>query len=181
MTDLAMLKKITGESDEELLSLLFTMAEEKVLALTNRSKMIYPLQKDYGAVILESSSYHCKIRITKLPVVETKIIITVKGYEYNITTSVETAKLNNAGSIQVWNNPLISSYKEAKDLVEWVGNFYRSGNQYELRYRGDPILDCNDLAYLENKYVSDLLVRLEEIGLNFAGGLSGTLVARREK
>lgn len=139
------------------------------------------IEKDYGAVILESSSYHCKIRITKLPVVETKIIITVKGYEYNITTSVETAKLNNAGSIQVWNNPLISSYKEAKDLVEWVGNFYRSGNQYELRYRGDPILDCNDLAYLENKYVSDLLVRLEEIGLNFAGGLSGTLVARREK
>lgn len=44
MTDLAILKKITGESDEELLSLLFTMAEEKVLSLTNRSKMIYPLQ-----------------------------------------------------------------------------------------------------------------------------------------
>ncbi len=44
MTDLEMLKKITGESDEELLSILLQMAEEKVLALTNRSKMIYPLR-----------------------------------------------------------------------------------------------------------------------------------------
>lgn len=44
MTDVEMLKKITGESDEELLSLLLTMAEEKVLSLANRTKMIYPLK-----------------------------------------------------------------------------------------------------------------------------------------
>lgn len=44
MTDTEMLKKITGESDEELLSLLLQMAEDKVLSLTNRTKMIYPLK-----------------------------------------------------------------------------------------------------------------------------------------
>lgn len=44
MTDVEMLKKLTGESDEELLSLLLSMAEEKILALTNRSKIIYPLK-----------------------------------------------------------------------------------------------------------------------------------------
>ena len=44
MTDTEMLKKITGESDEELLSLLLQMAEGKVLSLTNRTKMIYPLK-----------------------------------------------------------------------------------------------------------------------------------------
>ena len=44
MTDLEMLKKITGEGDEELLSLLLSMAEEKVLSLANRKKMIYPLK-----------------------------------------------------------------------------------------------------------------------------------------
>ena len=44
MTDIEMLKKITGESDEELLSILLQMAEEKVLALTNRSKTICPLR-----------------------------------------------------------------------------------------------------------------------------------------
>lgn len=44
MTDLEMLKKMTGESDVELLSLLLVMAEEKILSLTGRTRMIYPLK-----------------------------------------------------------------------------------------------------------------------------------------
>lgn len=44
MTDIEMLKKLTGEGDEELLSLLFSLAEEKILSLTNRKKIIYPLK-----------------------------------------------------------------------------------------------------------------------------------------
>lgn len=37
--DVSILKKLTGESDEELLSLLLLMAEERLLELTNRTKM----------------------------------------------------------------------------------------------------------------------------------------------
>ena len=53
MTDLEMLKKMTGESDEELLSLLLTIAEEKVLSLAGRTKIIYPLKpavRDWAVV-----------------------------------------------------------------------------------------------------------------------------------
>lgn len=53
MTDVEMLGKITGESDAELLSLLLTLAEEKVLSLANRTKMIYPLKpavRDWAVV-----------------------------------------------------------------------------------------------------------------------------------
>ena len=39
MTDLEMLKKLTGESDEELLFSLLKMAEGEILSLTNRSRM----------------------------------------------------------------------------------------------------------------------------------------------
>ena len=60
-----------------------------------------------------------------------------------------------------------------------MGAYYKGGNQYELKYRGDPILDTNDLAYLESRYVENLMIRLEDVGLNFSGALSGTLVARR--
>lgn len=141
--------------------------------------MINDTVQDFGAVIEESSSYWCRVKITKPPAKDTKTVITVRGYEYNITTSQETTKLNNTGSIQTWNNPLISSEEDAKNLVEWVGAYYKGGNQYELKYRGDPILDTNDLSYLESRYVEDLMVRLEDVGLNFSGALSGTLVARR--
>lgn len=137
-------------------------------------------EQDFGAKVVESSSYWCKVRITKPPTKDTKTVLTIRGYEYGISTSGTSTKLNNTGSIQTWNNPLISSEEDAANLVEWVGEYYKSGNQYELTYRGDPILDYNDLAYLESRYVQDLLVRLEEVGLNFAGSLSGTLVARRK-
>ena len=44
MTEAAMVKKITGETDDDLIELLLQMAEEKVLALTNRTRMINALK-----------------------------------------------------------------------------------------------------------------------------------------
>lgn len=45
MTDIEKLKKLTGESDEELLSLLFEEAEAFVLSYTNRTKLVTGLEK----------------------------------------------------------------------------------------------------------------------------------------
>lgn len=53
MTDLEMVKLITGESNEELLSTMLQIAEEKVLSLSGRTKMIYPLRpavRDWAVV-----------------------------------------------------------------------------------------------------------------------------------
>ena len=45
MTEIEKLKKLTGESDDELLSLLLEEAEAHVLSYTNRTKMISELRK----------------------------------------------------------------------------------------------------------------------------------------
>ena len=45
MTDIEKLKKLTGESDEELLSLLRDEAEAFVLSYTNRTKLVSGLDK----------------------------------------------------------------------------------------------------------------------------------------
>lgn len=138
------------------------------------------VEVDYGATITESSSYWCKVKITRPPASDTDVTMTIKGYEYNISTILEPITLNNAGSIMSWNNPLISSLEEAKDLAEWIGLYYKGANKYELSYRGDPILDTNDLVFLESHYVDDLMIRLEEVGLSFSGSIKGTLVGRRK-
>ena len=65
--------------------------------------------------------------------------------------------------------------------MEWVGAYYAAENEYKLEYRGDPVLDPNDLIYLESRVVDELMVRLEETDLKYTGRLSGTLRARREK
>ena len=137
-------------------------------------------EHDFGAEIVERGSYWCKVRITSPLEEDTEIDLKIKGYVYNVSTKEEVAKLNDNGSVKTWENPLISTSETGKNLVEWVGEYYKGQNQYELKYRGDPILDCNDLVYLESMYVQDLLVRLEEVTLKFQGNLSGSLVARRK-
>ena len=92
---------------------------------------------------------------------------------------MSTTKLNNNGSIKTWDNPLISSEQDAANLVEWVGEYYAGENEYKINYRGDPVLDGNDLVYLESLVVKDLMVRLEEVNLKYSGSLSGNLKARR--
>ena len=45
MTEVEKLKKLTGETDEELLKLLLSEAEEFVLAYTNRTRIVTGLEK----------------------------------------------------------------------------------------------------------------------------------------
>ncbi len=143
--------------------------------------MIGDTEFECGAIIEQIGSYFCKVSIADPPAQPTDIELTIKGYEYGISTTLTATKLNNTGSIKIWDNPLISSEGAAADLVEWVGEYYAAENEYELEYRGDPILDCNDLIYLESRMIDDLMVRLEETDLKFTGSLSGKLRARRKK
>lgn len=145
------------------------------------SCLIDDVEFECGAIVEQIGSYFCKVTITDPPKQPTDVVLTIKGYEYGISTAQNTTKLNNNGSIKTWNNPLISSEADAANLVEWVGEYYAADNEYDLDYRGDPVLDCNDLIYLESRVIEDLLVRLEETNLKYTGSLSGTLKARREK
>lgn len=143
--------------------------------------MVGDVELQCGVVIEQPGSYYCKVKITDPPVIPTDVTLTIRGYEYGISTSQTATRLNNNGSIKTWDNPLISSEADAANLVEWVGEYYAAENEYTLTYRGDPVLDCNDLIYLESRVIEDLMVRLEETDLKYSGSLSGTLKARREK
>lgn len=134
---------------------------------------------DVDVEMVQQTTYWCKVRIKNPPAVPMKVQLTIRGYEYGISTAMKSVKLNNSGKIQTWDNPLISSEQDAQNLVEWVGNYYASGNQYEITFRGDPSLDCNDLVYLENLYVENMMIRLEEIETTYEGAISGKITARR--
>lgn len=135
---------------------------------------------DYGAEVVEQKTYWCRIRISNPPAVPEKVNLTVRGYEYGISTTMKSVSLNNNGKIQTWDNPLISSEVDAQNLVEWVGNYYASGNEYELKFRGDPALEVNDLTFLESAYVENLMIRLEEVETDYSGSITGKITARRK-
>lgn len=133
-------------------------------------------QEGQAATIVESSNYFATVEITG---VTGLVEISISGYEYITSQARITRPLNPTGSLEIWENPLVSDMIHAADLAEWIGNYMKSDREYELQYRGEPRIDANDLAFLENRYVPNMMVRIYDHILKFNGALSGTIKARR--
>lgn len=127
--------------------------------------------------IVDSSAYYVTVELSG--VIGTAEV-EISGYEYIVTQALVSRQLNPTGSLEMWENPLVSDTIHAADLADWVGDYMRADREYELAYRGEPRIDANDIAFLENKYVPDLLIRVFEHTLKFNGALSGTIKARRD-
>ena len=127
--------------------------------------------------IVESSSYYATVSISG---VAGPCEVIISGKEYAVTQSKITKQLNTTGSHATWENPLVSDSGHASDLADWVGDYLKSDREYSLDYRGEPRIDTNDILFLENKYVPDMLVRVSDHTLKFNGALSGSITARRD-
>lgn len=127
--------------------------------------------------IIDSSAYYATVELVGvLGAVE----VAIAGKEYVTTQAKVSRQLNPTGSLEAWNNPLVSDTVHAANLADWIGDYMKSDREYDLSYRGEPRIDANDIAFLENKYVPDLLIRVTDHTLKFNGGLSGTIKARRD-
>lgn len=129
--------------------------------------------------IVESSAYYVTVEASGI---QGSVEIVINGWEYVVNTQAKVTKqLHTVGTVETWENPLISDQGMAMDLAQWIGDYLVSDREYDLSYRGEPRIDANDLAFLENKYVPDMLIRIYDHTLNFSGGaLSGTIKARRD-
>lgn len=134
-------------------------------------------QAGQTAAIVESGAYYAVVELTG---VSGPVEVAVTGREYILTSSRVSRQLNPLGSLEIWENPLVSDTVHAVNLADWIGDYMRSDREYDLQYRGEPRIDANDIAFLENKYVPDMLIRIYEHTLKFNGALSGTIKARRE-
>lgn len=134
-------------------------------------------EKGQSVSIVHSSAYLAEVEFSG---VDGTVEISILGKEYSVTQAKISRPLNTTGTIEMWENPLVSSPSHAADLAEWIGNYMKADREYDISYRGDPRLDANDISFLENKYVPDLLIRIYDHSLRFNGGLSGTIKARRD-
>lgn len=133
-------------------------------------------QEGQSATIVESSNYFATVEITG---VTGAVEVVLTGREYTTSQAKVSRTLNPTGSLEIWENPLVSDMIHAADLADWIGNYMKADREYELQYRGEPRIDANDLAFLENRYIPDMLIRIYDHTLKFNGALSGSIKARR--
>ena len=133
-------------------------------------------QEGQKAVIVDSSSYYATVEIAGAT---GAVEVSISGREYTTSQAKVSRQLNPTGSLETWENPLVSGMIHAADLADWIGNYMKADREYELQYRGEPRIDANDLAFLENRYVPDMLIRICDHTLKFNGALSGSIKARR--
>ena len=129
--------------------------------------------------ILYQSCYMAIIEFSNIATDGTVVKYAVKGYEYVTDLFSYTVPHNQYGEEKTWKNPLISTVEHAKDLEEWLSAYYLGDVSYNVKWRGDPRTDANDLFYLELKNRETTLIRAYEKQISFSGAWQETIKARK--
>lgn len=137
-----------------------------------------PIPSSISIQITDSSSYYATLQFSGMTE-ETIVKYVIKGYEYVTEEIGYTVTHNDNGDIKTWKNPLISTTELAKDLEEWLASYYLGDVDYQIKWRGDPRTDANDLYYLELKDRGETMIRTYQNEISFNGAWSGTMKARK--
>ena len=128
-----------------------------------------------AGTIKESGAYYLVVTSD----VEQKII--VYANPFSVTDNIITEQVHEKGIDKAISNHLIGSQTMAKQQLKWLKDYYDDDLEYDLTYRGDPVIDADDLIYLENRFVALNEVRVVNESISTSQGIdfSCKLTARR--
>lgn len=134
-----------------------------------------------SAKLVSSGAYYVEVAFSGVKTGE-NIEVAITGYKYNVATSYYSQPVHNRGTEKEWKNPLISFDDHCQEVAKWLADYFASGIEYELDYRGEPAIDCGDVIGQENKYDPDLKTIVEQSQITFKSGvLGGGLRTRRKE
>lgn len=134
-----------------------------------------------SAKIVSSGAYYVEVAFSGVKTGE-NIEVSITGYKYNVATSYYSQPVHNRGTEKEWKNPLISFDDHCQEVAKWLADYFASGIEYELDYRGEPAIDCGDVIGQENKYDQGLKTIIEQSQITFKSGvLGGGLRTRRKE
>ena len=133
-----------------------------------------------SAKIVSSGAYYVEVAFSGVKTGE-NIEVVITGYKYNVATSYYSQPVHNRGTEKEWQNPLISFGDHCQEVAKWLADYFASGIEYELDYRGEPAIDCGDVIGQENKYDPDLKTIVEQSQITFKSGLLGGGLRTRRK
>ena len=72
---------------------------------------------------------------------------------------------------------LLQTYTIALPIL--LASYYLGDVDYQIKWRGDPRTDANDLYYMELKDRGETMIRTYQNEITFNGAWSGTMKARK--
>ena len=136
-----------------------------------------------GATITASGAYYVAVDVTNIPRdSENKPMkLSIYGALMLVNYRTYTKNLHDIGEVRKLNNVLLQSELDARNCADWLGEYFENDTEYNISYRGEPALDCDDLIYLENQFVKENLCRIveEEIGTSVGMNLTNSMKLRR--
>ncbi len=124
-----------------------------------------------------SGSYHATVKFSNVTTASTVTVI-VSGKLWSVSEVPVSYTYGTSGTVLEWNNPLISTDATAKEVADWLADYYTGRVDYQISWRGDPRVDANDLFYYERKDGTMSTIRAYESDFEFDGSFSGKLNAR---
>ncbi len=118
-----------------------------------------------GGTIKESGTYYIVIES------DSEQEITIYAKPLTVTDTIVTEKVHEKGVERESSNRLIGTQAMAKRQLTWLKDYYDDDLEYDLTYRGDPILDADDLIYLENHFVAYNEIRIENESITTSQGM----------
>lgn len=116
--------------------------------------------------VKESGAYYTLIEASRAGEIQ------ITGKKIEMADNTYTYGVGELGTTKTVNNQLISTEELAALEGEWVGEYYNSATEYSITFRGEPALDCDDLIYLENKFVPKNLIRITSETLDTGTGMA---------
>lgn len=115
--------------------------------------------------IVESGAYYIVVNASAAGKVD------ITGTKYVVSDNIYQLNVNETGIVKTVKNDLVSTFDQAVVDAGWVAEHFAADTEYDITYRGEPAIDCDDLIYVENKYVKNNLVRVTEETLNTSVGM----------
>ena len=125
--------------------------------------------------IVDSGAYFITLRYK----VTGTFNLSIVGHNYNIIEKNVTQSLHTIGKVIKWSNPLISDMQMARDLCDWLAEYYSSSGEYDYSTRGNPELDAADVIFQENDFRENMKVNVYRHTISFKQAFSGKITARR--
>lgn len=117
------------------------------------------------------------VLIDKPQIQQFKQVQTVNvSYYTNLTTlggtsTITDSTVTNGEVITLTNNTLINNATVASAVASWLQSRRNERNLFTFETRGNPAIELNDLNTIQNDYVSNQLLYIHKIDMNYEGSL----------